>query len=72
MFLAIDQVVEARGRAVDFSEMRHGRRLLEHRQQARAERRSAQIRRKKKFGDVKGLHPVSRRCIADFFDLTLE
>ena len=72
VFLAIDQVVEARGRAVDFVELRHGRRLMEQREQVRAERRSAQIRRKKKFGDVKGLHPVSRRCIADFFDLTLE
>ena len=73
VFLAIDQVVEASGRAVDFETLRHGRRLLEHQQtEKRSSRRTAKIKSKHKFGDVKGLHPVSKQCIADFCDLTLE
>ena len=72
VFLAIDQVVDAGGIAVDFAELRHGRRLRQHQLSSRSARRSAKLKSKRKFGDVKGLHPVSKRCIADICDLTLE
>ena len=72
VFQAIDMVVEARGIAVDFEELRHGRRLAEHQHTARQLRRSKKISKKPKFGDVEGLHPISKRFIGNFFDLTLD
>ena len=75
VFEAIDMVVEARGIAVDFDDLRqvrHGRRLAEHQHTHRMLRRSKKISSKPKFGDVEGLHPISKRFIGNFFDLTLE
>ena len=72
VFHAIDMVVEARGKVVDFVNLRHGRRLTEHQHTARTLRRSQKISSKPKFGDVQGLHPISKRFIGNFFDLTLE
>ena len=68
-------VVEARGIAVDFDDLRqvrHGRRLSEHQYTDRMLRRSRKISSKPKFGDVEGLHPISKQSIGIFFDLTLE
>ena len=72
VFDAIDLVVKEGGRAVDFAELRHGRRLAEHQHTDRMKRRSQKISKKPKFGDVQGLHPVSKHFIGNFFDLTLE
>ena len=72
VFEAIDMVVEARGTAVDFVDLRHGRREAEHAHTKRTTRRSQKIKQKPKFGDMVGLHPVSKRLIGNFFDLTLE
>ena len=73
VFTAIDQVVAARGIAVDFEELRSGRRLLEHQtSDKRSKRRSVKLKKKKKFGDITGLHPVAKTSIAVFYDLTLD
>lgn len=72
VFCAIDQVIAAGGIAVDFDELRHGRRLLQQQRSKRSARRAAKIKAKRKFGDVQGLHPVSKQCIADICDLTLD
>ena len=72
VFHAIDMVVDARGKSVDFDKLRHGRRLVEHQRASRVSRRSRKLSSKPKFGDVEGLHPVSKRCIGNFFDLTLD
>ena len=73
VFVSIDQVVEHEGEAVDFEVLRHGRRDREHRESlARVKRRSKKISDKKKLSDIVGIHPVARRCIYDFCDLTME
>ena len=76
VFDAIDLVVKARGTAVDFVELRHGRRLEEQQRAqqraTRSQRRSQKISSKPKFGDVQGLHPICKQFIGNFFDLTLE
>ena len=72
VFNAIDMVVDARGKSVDFAELRHGRRLEEHQRASRVSRRSKKLSSKPKFGEIEGLHPVSKECIVNFFDLTLD
>ena len=72
VFHAIDMVVDERDKSVDFDKLRHGRRLVEHQRSSRVSRRSRKLSSKPKFGDVEGLHPVSKRCIGNFFDLTLD
>ena len=72
VFKAIDLVVKEGGRAVDFEELRHGRRLEEHQHAKRVLRRSQKISSKTKFDDVEGLHPISKQFIGNYFDLTLE
>ena len=64
-------MVKEAGRAVDFEELRHGRRLEEHQHAKRVLRRSQKISSKPKFDDVKGLHPISKQFIGNFFDLTV-
>ena len=72
VFDAIDMVVDARGKSVDFDGLRHGHRLDEHQRASRVSRRSSKLSSKPKFGDVEGLHPVSKQCIGNCFDLTLD
>ena len=73
MFAAINEVVEAGGIAVDFAAGRHGRRLLQQqRSKRKSERRVDRLKSKQKFGHLQGLHPVSKQCIADICDLTLD
>ena len=62
VFNAIDMVVEARGKTVDFGKLRHGRRLVEH---IRSHRRSRAHSKNKTVNDLQGLHPVSKRIIID-------
>ena len=69
VFTAIDQVVDARGVAVDFKELRRGRRLLMHQQDAAARLRRATMLRTNNFERLEHLHPVSKQCIIDLCDL---
>ena len=66
VFDAIEAVVEAEGIAVDFKELRHGRRDDEHR---RSSRRALARKEHKHFERIEGLHPVSKQCIIDLCDL---
>ena len=66
VFNAIDEVIKNKGTAVDFKLLRHGRRLTEH---IRSSKRSKKHSEKKVFGDIEGLHPVSKRLIIDLCDL---
>ena len=70
VFPAIDKVVEARGAAVDFGKLRHGRRLVAHQHTDRLKGRSKKKAIKRKFGELQGLHPISRKEIQTVFDLT--
>ena len=63
VFEVIVMVVEARDIAVDFVDLSHWHRLTEHEHTARQLRRSQKISKKSKFGDVEGLHPISKRFI---------
>ena len=66
VFEAIDEVVKAEGIAVDFRELRKGRRREEHR---RAELAGVRVpRRENKKLDM--LHPDSKVCLDNFLDLT--
>ena len=70
MFVAIDQVVQAKGIAVDFKKLRHGRRLLAHQNQAkRSQRRQHHLKHNNNLDDIEGLHP---RCKQYIIDLTNE
>lgn len=70
VFLAIDQVVEAKGIAVDFKKLRHGRRLLAHNNEAkRSQRRQHHLKYNNTLNNVAGLHP---RCKQYIIDLTNE
>ena len=62
VFCAIEEVIKARGAAVDFKTLRHGRRLEEH---IRSRRRASQHSEKKCVDDLQGLHPVTKRIIID-------
>ena len=66
VFNAIDKVIESRGVAVDFRELRHGRRLREH---IRSRRRSHNHSSKKLLDEIDGLHPVSKQRIIDLCGL---
>ena len=66
VYNAIEEVVKAEGEAVDFTELRHGRRDEEHRRSAR---RARARKEHKHFERVEGLHPVSKRLIIDLCDL---
>ena len=62
VFTAIEEVIKARGAAVDFKKLRHGRRLLEH---LRSRRRSREHSEMKTINEIDGLHPASKRIIID-------
>ena len=66
VFVAIEDMVEHEGIAVDFEKLRHGRRLDEH---GRSSRRARARKENKHFDRIEGLHPVSKRCIIDLCDL---
>ena len=70
VFVAIDQVVEAKGIAVDFKKLRHGRRLLAHQNTAkRSQRRAHHLKHNNNLDNIAGLHP---RCKHYIIDLTNE
>ena len=61
-----DRIVEDINRvAVDFSKLRHGRRLHKH---IRSRLRSKNNSKKHTVDDKEGLHPVSKRMIIDLCD----
>ena len=66
VFAAIEEVVDADGEAVDFNELRHGRRHAEHRHSSR---RARARKDHKHFERIQGLHPVSKQCIIDLCGL---
>ena len=69
VFTAIDQVVDARGIAVDFKLLRHGRRLREHQDAAarksRSQRRSDAKKNATSLDTITGLHPMCKQLIID-------
>ena len=66
VFTAIDQVVEARGVAVDFKTLRCGRSLREHRDDHTIVLARARFFRTKNDLDmIEGLHPLAKQCIVD-------
>ena len=62
VFTSIEAVVAARGKAVDYGKVRHGRRLREHWRAEKAKVGTA-------FDDIEGLHPVAKQCIVDLTGL---
>lgn len=65
VFTAIDQVVAAKGTAVDFHKLRHGRRLLDHQTSSRSKRRSVSYRENNDLETIEGLHPTCKQYIID-------
>ena len=64
--VAIEDVVNHEGIAVDFNALRHGRRQEEHR---RSSRRARARKEHKHFDRIEWLHPVSKQCIIDLCNL---
>ena len=72
MFEAIDVVVEARGGAVDFADLRHGRRLQDHYDSlGRVKKRSCRRKNESGYNVLGSLHPEAAKNIDDIIDLTL-
>ena len=69
VFDSIDAVVEARGTAVDFEDLRHGRRERDHRD-CRVKRRVKKLKNDSGFDFLGLLHPVAVRNIDRIIDLT--
>ena len=71
VFEAIDVVVEARGGAVDFADLRHGRRLQDHYDSlGRVKKRVRRLKNDSDYDFLGSLHPVASRNIDDIIDLT--
>ena len=71
VFVAISQVVDAKGVAVDFNKLRRGRRLREHQvSEVRVKRRSKKLAQHDCFERLEQLHPAAKRNIARMCDLT--
>ena len=67
---AIDKVVEARGVAVDFDKLRHGRRLQDHHDSVgRVIKRERRLKKESTYDFLEGLHPVASKNIDDIIDL---
>ena len=70
VFDAIDVVVKERGVAVDFDELRHGRRLQDHHDSVgRVVKRQRRLKKESTYDFLEGLHPIAKRNIDNIIDL---